>query len=201
MRTFLLDFVKKEYYNGIIAYLLKKEKTFLGGADLFFLNCQRLTLSVDFAAGEITSLCLDGKERMARRQPLFTIRLRDRAGETILLNTYDARQCRILDDGAEYSDFDCREETRALTVRVFLTQRADEAEWRILVRVGTDALAVEWVDFLQITLPHLIGSAQGRDGGRLLYPYNEGVLVDGASAKSVLSPNTPPWVRIRCSRT
>ena len=158
---------------------------------MFFLNCQRLKLSVDFEAGEITSLVLDGKERMTHRQPLFALRLRDRAGETILLSAHNACQCRILDDGAEYFDFDGGEETRTLTVRVLLEQCGDTAEWRILVHVGTDALAVEWVDFPQITLPHLIGSAQGCDGGRLLYPYNEGVLVDGVISKKRLEPEYP----------
>ena len=49
-----------------------------------------MTLSVDLAAGHITSLTIGGVERVAATTPLFRVRLRDEAGQTHHYTAYEA---------------------------------------------------------------------------------------------------------------
>ena len=49
-----------------------------------------MTVSVDFAAGHITSLIINGMERAAAATPLFRVRLRDEAGQTHHYTAYEA---------------------------------------------------------------------------------------------------------------
>lgn len=147
---------------------------------MYTLRLQHMCLSVDFQAGEIASLILGGKERVAERSPLFRLRLRDRAGEAFVLSTYEAASCLETGDGAVYSEFRGYPDGTqpwALSVRVHLTEANGQAAWRISVTEASGAYFAEWVDFPLVTLPPLSDNTPEGDGGRILYPYNEGVLV------------------------
>ena len=137
------------------------------------LCCKNLSLVVDFAAGCITSLIVRGQERLVAKAPLFTIRLRDRAGEAKILSIADAKKCTETKTGALYTDFSGAN----LSVEVFLTEEQGEAAWRISATPGNDGYFVEWVDFPPITLPKLAENNPQGTGGKILFPYNEGVLI------------------------
>ncbi|MBE6593312.1 MAG: hypothetical protein E7642_04890 [Ruminococcaceae bacterium] len=132
-----------------------------------------LSIDVNFKSGNITSLVLKGNERIHALTPLFTIRLRNKNGESLIINTYDAKSCVETDNGAIYTDFT----NAALSVRVTLTNENGEAAWRIAVSPLNNEFFVEWVDFPTITLPELNNKA------KLLWPYNEGVLISDTRIK------------------
>ena len=138
------------------------------------LSLKNAMLSVDFEAAEVVSLCVDGKERVSGRCPLFRLRLRDRAGEAYVLAAYDAKKVVLTEDGAVYSDFS-ESVPFGLSVRIFLREVCGEAEWRIAVTPADDSAFVEWVDFPLVSLTKL--EAQDSKGGKILLPYNEGALI------------------------
>ena len=137
------------------------------------LKLKKLELTVDFEKGYISSLLLRGKERIASALPLFAIRLRDRAGQTATYTAYDAKKRVETEDGAIYDGF----EKADLSVRVYLTEEHGEAAWRISVMPKNDDVLVEWVEFPKINLPMLVDNNTEGNGGRILFPYNEGALV------------------------
>lgn len=137
------------------------------------LNLKDTVLSVDFQKGHIVSLFIKGKERIASLVPLFSLCLRNRAGETEICNAYGAKACVETEDGAIYKDF----ENADLSVRVYLTEENGDAAWRISVMPNDKDSFVEWVEFPKIALPALVDNNTNGDGGKILYPYNEGALV------------------------
>ena len=137
------------------------------------LSFGEFSLAVDFAAGHIDSVFALGKERLCAKMPLFSIGLRKKDGSTLTICTYDAKMCRETDDGALYGDFPVGQ----ISVRVFLAPKNNELEWRISVENTASDLLCEWVDFPYVTLPALRENSQNGNGGEILYPYNEGVLV------------------------
>ena len=146
-----------------------------------------LTLSVDFRAGAITSLLLCGRERLAARVPLFRIRLRDKNADTVILTAYDADTCVKTDDGAFFDGFSCAD----ISVYVTLTNENGEAAWRIAVSPKSNRYFVEWVEFPPISLPPLEANNPSGDGGKILFPYNEGVLVSDISNRKYEEPEYP----------
>ena len=137
-------------------------------------NLTNMTLSVDFSAGHITSLLIDGIERMVATTPLFRVRLRDGEGKAYHYTAYDATVRRVTDHGGLFTGFPAPYES--LTVTVTLTNPAGGADWRIAVEPNTADAFAEWVDFPRVTLPDLKRENPER-GGEVLLPYNEGILV------------------------
>lgn len=145
-----------------------------------------LAISVDFLAGHISSVIVNGIERLAHPSPLFRLRLRDHNGRAICFDTYDAHTCHPTEDGAIYTNFK-RSDTElcldSLSVRVFLADENGEAAWRVSVDPSTEDYFVEWIDFPMVTLPHLSENNPLGTGGEILHPYNEGALISDWSAR------------------
>ena len=140
---------------------------------MYTLQLSNMTLTVDFATGQIASLVLGGKQRVAAPAPIFALRLRDAKGNATVDSAKDATAATPTEDGAMYSGFGLQ----GLCVQVHLTEQKGSAAWRIGVK-GLDAEHfVEWVDFPLVTLPALRENNENGDGGQILLPYNEGVLV------------------------
>lgn len=136
------------------------------------LNTDKLSLTADLAKGAITSLRINGKERIGEASALFRVQLCDGSGTRILYSSLDASICKETESGAVYSGFG---ETD-VHVQVFLRENNGELIWKIKVTPATDAYFVEWVEFPSITLPKLIDNNPA-SGGKILFPYNEGALV------------------------
>ena len=137
------------------------------------LNLKDLTLSVNFQIGAITSLVICQRERLAARVPLFRARLRDEDGSAVMITAYDANTCVETEDGALYDGFSLAD----VSVRVTLRNEDGEAAWRIAITPKSNRYFVEWVEFPPITLPTLKENNRDGNGGEILFPYNEGVLV------------------------
>ena len=136
------------------------------------LKLKNFSVSVDFGKGEISSLVIGGRERIKARIPLFGVGLRDNCGNLLTVNAYDSKKCVITEDGAIYSDFDVAIDR----VQVRLTDEQGDAAWRIEVFAQSDTHCFEYVDFPPINLPTLLENDRSV-GGKILYPYNEGVIV------------------------
>ncbi len=164
------------WYNGGIEKLTPKEG--------FMRTCKldNMTLSVDFAAGHITSLIINGVERVAAATPLFRLRLRDEAGQAHHYTAYDASLCTPTDHGGIFTGFPAPFEN--LTVTVSLTDPASGIDWRISIAPNTDKAFAEWVDFPRVTLPDL-KRENPEVGGEILLPYNEGILVSSHAERDV----------------
>lgn len=133
-----------------------------------------MTLAVDFAAGHVTSLVLNGVERVTAVTPLFRVRLRDEAGQTYHYTAYDAATRTETENGGIYTDFPAP--FRKLAVTVTLKDSDGAADWGISVSPNTGVAFAEWVDFPRVTLPDL-KRENPASGGEILLPYNEGILV------------------------
>ena len=136
---------------------------------MYTLTVRDMTIGVDFEDGVIDRLVLGGKDRIAARVPLFTVRLRNREGEKLYLDASMAQKCQPLADGALYSEFTsshCTEAVADVAVRVHLAEEAGEAAWRVSVSVGSTDLLCEWVDFVRLSLPCPI--ANDVRGGEIL---------------------------------
>ena len=153
-------------------------------------NFEKFSLTADLERGEITSLAINGKERVASPSELFRIRLRDREGKELLLSSREAKNCQVTDDGAIYSGF-CAD----VSVKVSIKNENGEAASRISVIHNGEDFFTEWVDFPNITLPMLEKNNRDGNGGRILFPYNEGALVSDIDEReeSPLSYTEPEY--------
>lgn len=129
------------------------------------------SIRVDFRQGRIVSLVYAGRELIAAETPLFTVRLRRPGGEAILLTPEQAGRVTCDPAGALYSGF---ADAPGIGVQITLSCTEDEAHWRVSLQNGSD-LVYEWVDFPGVTLPAL---KENGGEGEILFPYNEGVLID-----------------------
>lgn len=137
------------------------------------LNLERMTLGVDFQKGEISSLIICGRERLSAPSPLFKLRLRGCDGNALVIDSRDAHVCEEKEDGAVYTDFSAAE----ISVRVYLSNEDGEAAWRITITPQDSRYFAEWVDFPTISLSKLEANSVCKNGGKVLFPYNEGVLI------------------------
>lgn len=145
------------------------------------LSLKDLILDTDFKNGCISSVKIKGIERLATHTPLFCACLRDTEGAQALFTSYDAKQVTETSDGAIYSGFSLA----SLSIKVRLTDENGEAAFRISVTPGNSSYFVEWVDFPGITLPPLEENNTSGNGGKILYPYNEGALVSDINLRKL----------------
>ena len=136
------------------------------------LNTAKLSIVADFPKGAITSLKINGVERLAEESALFRIQLCDTQGNRTLYMSFDTKNCKETKNGANYSVFGEKD----VSVEVYITEENGEANFKIKATPASNDYFVEWVEFPHITLPKLIEN-NPENGGRILFPYNEGALV------------------------
>ena len=142
------------------------------------LNARDLSVSIDASKGKIASVLLGGKERLRGGAPLFTLCLRDTEGKEYRLSSADAGECEVLENGAHYTGFcDSDGSVYPLSVNVAAKVVEGEIEWSISAQNEAPACLIEWIDFPSVTLPMLEDNNSLGDGGKILFPYNEGALV------------------------
>ncbi len=134
-----------------------------------------LTVYVDFPAGCVKKLCVKGKNRLADAAPLFRVGVRDKKGEPSVFSAFDKTYCYETGNGAVYG-FE-----NGASVTVTLDNENGSAAWRISVCGIPKNRFVEWVEFGMAVMPKL--RENGRGGGSVLFPYNEGVLVSDYSIR------------------
>ena len=143
------------------------------------LSLKNLSLSIDYKKASLCSLKLKGIERLVANSPLFKLRLRDADGNALILDASDAKNREETTNGAIYSGFSAAN----ISVRINVTDENGEAAWRIAVTPKDDRYFVEWVDFPYVSLPALKENNNLGNGGKILFPYNEGVLISDIDSR------------------
>jgi len=141
------------------------------------MNCYQLgegKMIVDFESGVITSVRYAGVELIAETVPLFTVCMRDVDGKEHFLNSTEAKKVQLTENGAVFDGF-----AYDLSVRVSVATDVSGIDWGIGIENHTEKL-VEWVEYPSLCVKPLI-----KNGGigQMLYPYNEGALVDDAERR------------------
>ena len=146
------------------------------------LSANKIKLSICEEKGCIASLCLDGVERCAGEIPLFVARLRDKDGDPAYVNATEAKEA----DGLTYKNFGG--DFSALAFSVTVTAK-DAIEWRLAVSGVPAEYALEWVEFPKLLLPRL--AANDPNGGRIVLPHDEGILISDETKFIRYEPEYP----------
>ena len=133
----------------------------------------RAKADIDFSAGEISSLVYDGTELLRGHTPLFKLCLRDEQGAQVLLDSHGGVLIEEKKGIGVYA-FAC-----GVTVTVTATAMGDALLWHGRIENHTD-LTAEWLEMPRVSLAPLAG-----EGGSasMLYPYNEGAIVDSVEVR------------------
>lgn len=145
-----------------------------------------LRLRLDAESGRIVSLSDSGREYIAASLPIFRAAFRNRDGKQ---HTEDASSMRLVSCSRtersvslEYSGSLCDAKMTA--------ELCDGISWGITVSAREDMTA-EWVNYPQIA----VSDKLSRDGDRILWGFNEGVLVDDIDQRQrifgYIEPNYP----------
>ena len=129
-------------------------------------------IKVDYKSGSITELSWKNIHFLSGNAPLFNISVRKENGQKMILSSYDAIKTEKFDDCCIYEFAG----GISVTVAVELTKDENCATWAISVKNNSD-MAVEYVDYPNISMEHL---AKNGGRGKILLPYNEGVIIDDA---------------------
>ena len=132
-------------------------------------------MTVDYKAGKISSLSFAQVNFLAGDTPLFHIFLRCKNGEGVLCSAWDADAITQRADGWEYT-FRCGIKVLASAE---LTEESPCAVWFLSVK-NESPMAVEYVQYPNIPFAPL---EKNGGTGRILLPYNEGVIIDDATQR------------------
>ncbi len=140
-------------------------------------------LNVDWAQGKLRSLVYNERELLSTDQPpLFTMRLRDRLGDTLLLHS-DNAQVKEISGGAIYHFMQNISVTAKL--RIHGEQLIWNAAW-----CCPEEWTAEYLDFPCISIQGKLRENTG--DGAVLWSYNEGGLVEnGALKTNMIDPEYP----------
>lgn len=149
-------------------------------------TAKSIKVAFDADKGYISSLRIGDRECCVGAVPIFNIRLRDKNGECVCVNSMDALAVSKHDLGFTYMGFG--DAFPKLCVNV--TVKADTAiSWQIGITSVPQEYAVEWVEFPKVCLPRLIDN--DKNGGKILFPYNEGMIVTDEALLPRYEPEFP----------
>ena len=153
---------------------------------MYYANLTSARIAIDWEAAAVSSVTLGSCELVAASAPLFTLGLRDTEGKLRRIHATTAATCAAREASADYTGF----EGLDLTVTVTANAHDGKLVWGVSVDNRTDLL-LEWVDFPTVDLAPL---KKNGGAGELLFPYNEGALVDDLGKRpSWVSPHEPEY--------
>ena len=130
-------------------------------------------------AGLVTALTVGGDSLLAEKSPLFRFGIRMSDGSLQALTVTQGSLCQKKDGentlSLTYAGFG------GITVTVTLSVCDEALHAGIRAQNATEHM-LEWVEVLPLVLPALRGEG-GTLNGQILYPYNEGVLVDSVQRR------------------
>ncbi len=145
-----------------------------------------INLTIDTKCGIISSLKIKNREVCVDKCPIFVIRLRDTDGNTYFVNSTEAECIDNYEDMIIYRYFS--DTYGDIFVKVSVTG-GENISWGIEIDGVCDCYAIEWVEFPKICLPRLIENNE--NGGRILFPYNEGMIVSDETLLPRYEPEFP----------
>ena len=134
-------------------------------------NFSKGHIELNLENGTVSSIGYCGVEICAKQSPIFNVRLTEKGGQIVDVSSVEAKSVLVKQDGfsAVYSQF-----SEDISVTVSFEKTDKGLNTRFSVENNTDKI-VEHVEILPIVLKPFV-----KNGGigKMLYPYNEGVLVD-----------------------
>ena len=157
------------------------------------MQVQNGQISFNFQSGRISSVVYKGTEIIAKESDIFSLRLLDCVGNTVDYSSRDARSVSVKETNegwtVTYAEF-----PEDVCVTLCITNRGNGFTARIAVKNGTDKIVEHVEPFAFILKPFVVNGGIGR----MLFPYNEGVLVenDDLRAPSHLQHSEPKYPTI-----
>lgn len=152
---------------------------------MYKLSTKNLEIDISINEGVISSLRLNGKERLADKCPIFKMRLRNLEGDCTYIDATMAKSAFIDGECLIFKDFD----SVPLTVIIKTCATDDEILWYASVQGMPNECALEWIEVAKACLPKLIDNNE--NGGKILFPYDEGILLTDESLLPRYEPEFP----------
>ncbi|MBQ7353330.1 MAG: hypothetical protein IJW54_04925 [Clostridia bacterium] len=149
-----------------------------------------IELFIDSNKGVISSLKLGGIERLACLCPIFNIRLRNKNGDCFYMDSTNAKlvsmEQKHIYSTLIYSHFGGDFDKICVTIKI---ESGESIFWKIKITSIPSEYALEWVEFPKACLPYLIDN--DKNGGKILFPYNEGILITDETLLPRYEPEFP----------
>ena len=132
--------------------------------------------------GRLCSLCADGMEfANTGSSRLFTVQLRDFAGNPVRLSREDFTQCRVGESSGLWElTFSGVQLLPQISVKLSVRCDGEESRWSLEVFLDREELAVEWMSFPEVPLLRPPAST-------FLLPYAEGTMVSDLEKRQNVS--------------
>lgn len=147
------------------------------------LSNKNISMAFDAENGKIISISNGKKEYISTQMPIFKAAFRNESGERLVEETdsMKLKQCIASENTitASYEGGLCTAEIKA--------ELKDEIAWSIHV-LPKNNLTAEWVNYPQIAVPNDLSET----GYKILWGFNEGVLVDSMEERERIFPYMEP---------
>ena len=149
------------------------------------ISVDKLELNIDADKGAIVSLKV-GEHFRACNTPIFVARLRDLDGGCHYIDSTKGRFLENKENALIYTgfggDFD--------GILVKVTVKAEEViSWGVEASCVPKEYALEWIEISKACMPRLIDNCE--NGGRILFPYDEGILLTDETLLPRYEPEFP----------
>ena len=145
-----------------------------------------IDFTVDTRGGFISSLKIGNHDCSIYKCPIFVLRLRDRSGDVYILESTSSTLLSSKGNELKYSKFGNAFDSILVTLKV---KSNKNISWEIEIESVPRDYAIEWVEFPKICLPKLIDNDP--NGGKILFPYNEGILLTNETLLPRYEPEFP----------
>ena len=153
---------------------------------MYRFSAENIFLTIDDELKTVSSLKIGEKELCADTCPIFVIRFRNKDGDCFCIDSTKAAIASFTGTTVSYSGFG--NEFDSVSVKV--TIDADNAiSWQAQIADVPCEYAVEWIELPKVCLPRLIDNNE--NGGKILFPYNEGMLVSDETLLPRYEPEFP----------
>ena len=149
-------------------------------------SSENIELIIDLNGGFVSSLKIDNKEICKGNVQLFQIRLLDKVGEKYYIDSLTANSVCLDNDIITYYGFG--DDFSNVCVKVIINT-GKGISWKIKVENVPKKYAIEWIELPKICLPRLIDN--DKNGGKILFPYDEGVLLTNETLLPRYEPEFP----------
>lgn len=147
-------------------------------SSVFKIRFSDTSMTIDAGRGCITSVTVGKQSVLAEKSPLFRLGIRTSDSSIFSVCATQGRLCAQTQGEGEltlsYTGFP--DVAQGITVTISLTVKNDALYTHISAQNTTESM-IEWVEVLPMILPALRGE-NGPLGAEILYPYNEGAIVD-----------------------
>ena len=145
-------------------------------------------INIDAENGYVVSLKTGNTELLMEKSSVFNFRVRHTDHSYEEYSSAQATSCIVQDCQTDnlsltYSGFP--DTAKGISVTVTFNKLNEQLNCSVSVKNGTDNM-IEWIELLPFVVDHLKGDG-GKCEGEILYPYNEGAIVDTLTMREATS--------------